>query len=74
MSVKTTQKEIKSSDAEDITLADAETIKAIKEREGGLDEIAWSAGLYGLNGYLLQGRESGRLYKITARTGALYLI
>ena len=36
-----------------------------------LDKIAYSTGIYGINAGLLQDRESGQLYAITARNTAL---
>lgn len=36
-------------------------------------QIGYSAGVYGCNGMLLQGCESGKLYAVTARTTAIYL-
>ena len=36
-----------------------------------LDRIAYSAGVYGINGGLMRDRQSGQLYAITARNTAL---
>jgi hypothetical protein len=36
-------------------------------------QIGYSAGIYGCNGQLFRGLESGKLYAITARTTAIYL-
>ena len=37
-----------------------------------LDKIGYSTGVYGINGALLQDRETGDLYAITARNTALF--
>lgn len=36
------------------------------------EKIGYSAGLYGINGGLLQGKSSGTLYAITARNSTLF--
>lgn len=36
-------------------------------------QIGYSSGVYGCNGMLLQGCESGALYAVTARTTAIYI-
>lgn len=74
MSVKTTQKEIRNTWGEDITNKSADEIHAIREKEKYFDELAYSCGLYGCNGLLLKGHESGAIYKITSRTQAIYCI
>ena len=35
-------------------------------------QIGFSAGVYGCNGQLFRGLESGKLYAITSRTTAIY--
>mgnify|MGYP000001806991 FL=1 len=52
--------------AQDITEADPKSIKEPVEK------IGYSSGVYGLNGGLLQGRESGNYYAITARSSNLF--
>lgn len=42
-------------------------------REHNLDKIAISRGVYGMNGGLLQDRDTGELYAITARNSALMM-
>lgn len=59
--------------AQDITRANLEQADAIKASEGWLRQIGYAAGLYGCNGQLLQGANTGTLYAITARTTAIYL-
>ena len=77
---KYTQKELKNlvalGLAEDITRGDnetrkSETRKSIESVEGYYTQIGYSAGVYGCNGMLLQGRKTGKLYAITARTTAI---
>lgn len=36
-------------------------------------QVGYSSGVYGCNGMLLKGLETGRLYAITDRTTAIYL-
>ena len=43
-----------------------------KSRTEPVDKIGYSSGGYGLNGGLLQGRESGNYYAITARSSNLF--
>lgn len=59
--------------AENITNADNNVRKELEKKEGWLRPIGYSAGVYGYNGMLLQGRKSGTLYAITARTNAIFL-
>ena len=37
------------------------------------EQVGYSAGVYGLNGALLQGKETGTMYAITARSTALFI-
>lgn len=43
-----------------------------KELTESVDVLAVSHGIYGMNGALLKGRESGKLYGITARNTMLF--
>lgn len=52
--------------AVDITSVDPKSITEPVEK------IGYSSGVYGLNGGLLQGRESGNYYAITARSSNLF--
>ena len=52
--------------AQDITTANC---PAIKE---SFEKIGYSAGIYGINGGLLRGQCSGRIYAITARNSNLF--
>lgn len=69
-----TLKEIKNIVAEDITYATLGQIEELKQNEDCLEEIGYSMGMYGCNGKLLQGRKSGKLYKITKRTSTLFMV
>ena len=59
--------------AENITNADNNVREELEKKEGWLQQIGYSAGVYGSNGMLLQGRNSGTLYAITARTTAVFI-
>lgn len=59
---------VKSGAAIDVT--NAHDSKAITEP---YKQIGYTAGLYGCNGMLLQGMNTGKLYAVTARTSAVYL-
>jgi len=72
--MKTTQKDIKNTQAIDITYSKEAEIYAIKKTEGWLTEIAYSMGVYGVNGCVWQGHNTGKLYKMTARTSTFYYI
>lgn len=68
-------KEIKNTNAIDITSLKEREIKKLYEKEHGFENIATSYGMYGMNGALLQGRKTRELYKITARnTNLFYLV
>jgi hypothetical protein len=58
-------KEIKNTQAIDIT-------NTISELSETLSVVAVSRGVYGMNGALLQGDTTGKLYKITARNTNLF--
>lgn len=60
--------------AKDISYYQDEKIRNIKNNEKGFNEIAYSSGIYGCNGVLLQGRTTLKLYVITSRTSAIYSI
>ena len=57
----------------DITNHDTTKQEQLETLEGKLDCIAYSHGVYGVNGLLLKGRNSGTLYAITTRSSALFL-
>lgn len=64
---------VRSGAAVDITNHDNTARHELEARERYLDKVGYSSGVYGLNGGLLKGHNSGTLYAITARTTALYI-
>jgi len=70
--LKTTQKELKElvkfKQAIDIT--DSHDRKDVPE---SYHQIGYASGVYGCNGMLLQGNETGRLYVIYSRTSAIWM-
>jgi hypothetical protein len=72
---RTTQKALKNlvkmGVAEDITTLSFADGNALREKEHGTTTIEISRGVYGLNGALIKGNESGKLYAITARNSTL---
>ena len=73
--IRTTQKEIKKLAARytDITHCNNNDRDVIIAREGWLDQIAYSAGVYGCNGVVYRGNNTGEIYVIADRTSALYI-
>lgn len=75
--MKTTLKDIKAManrcDVEDITYIKFEDAKALREHEGYLSEVAYSVGVYGVTGKVLQGHNTGNLYAITSRTAVIFM-
>lgn len=67
----TSLKNIKGYEAEDITSASSEYVFSLITR--GLKCVAYSHGIYGINGWLGQ-TEDGKFYKITKRTGNLFIV
>lgn len=65
-------KEIKKIWAKDITNYGFEEIEKLREKEKGFEIIATSCGVYGVNGALLQGNKSKKLYKIVCRNSTLF--
>lgn len=74
---KYTQKELKNmvalGMAEDVTRANDEDYEKIIKKEGYLSQVGYSSGVYGCNGMILRGRETGGYYAVTSRTSAIYL-
>ena len=64
---------VSTKNAENITNADNNVREELEKKEGWLRQVGYSAGVYGCNGMLLQGRNSGTLYAITARTTAVFI-
>ena len=50
----------------------AEEITECKQITESVKQISYSSGIYGLNGALLLGRETGKLYAIIGRISALF--
>lgn len=59
--------------AVDITNHGTAEYKTLREKEKDLDKLGYSSGMYGINGGLLQGQETGTLYAITARSTAAFI-
>lgn len=64
---------VKNGIAIDISNHDNKDRQELESREGWLDRIGYSVGVYGLNAALFKGHKTGQLYAITARTTALYI-
>ena len=65
-------KEIKNIYAEDITNYGSKEIEKLRKKKKGFEIIATSCGVYGINGALLQGNKSKKLYKIVCRNSTLF--
>lgn len=74
MSIKTTKKNIKEFNAKDVTYYTTNELYQLKEEEGWFKLIAFSCGVYGVSGQVLQGANSGEIYKITSRTNAIFIL
>ena len=76
--MKTTLKDIKAManryDVEDITYIRFEDAETLREREGYFSEVAYSVGVYGVTGKVLQGHNTKKLYAITSRTSAIFML
>lgn len=72
--MKVNLKDIKNYNAIDITYKSFEEIKKLINKETGFREVAYSNGVYGVNGVIVQGIKSNKLYKIASRTSALFMI
>lgn len=69
---KYTQKELKNL----VNLGLAVDVTRAGEREAipeNYTQIGYSAGVYGCNGMLLKGLETGQLYAVTSRTTAVFI-
>ena len=53
-----------------VDITNASSRDAIQER---YEQVGYSTGVYGLNGALFQGKETGTMYAITARSTALFI-
>lgn len=72
--MKTTQKQIKNFNAQDVTYLSTNELYKLKENEKYFSLVAFSCGIYGVNGQVLKGAETGKLYKITSRTNAIFIL
>ena len=63
-------KQIKAHAGTDITSYSFDAIEDLRRR-ADLEKIAYSYGVYGLNGYLFIDNKTGDFYKITSRSTAL---
>ena len=74
---KYTQRELKTlvrtGAAVDITNHGTAEYEALINKEKDLEKLGYSSGIYGINGGLIQGKETGTLYAITARSTAAFI-
>lgn len=74
---KYTQKQLKemvaTGIAVDITRYHTQDADALRKKEGYLSQVGYSCGVYGCNGQLFKGYNTGKLYAVTAHTSAIYL-
>ena len=59
--------------AVDVSNADNDMRNEIETKEGWLTQVGYSSGVYGCNGMLMQGRNTGKLYAVTRRTSAIFI-
>lgn len=71
--MKTSLKDIKNFNAKDITYIKFYDMYKLREKENGFTDIAYSKGVYGVTGCVIQGNKSKNLYKITSRTNAIFM-
>ena len=72
MEIKTTLKNIKSFPAEDISNWSYDRINALISGAGYLRHVAYSSGMYGVTGQVIE--LDGKFYKVAGRCGALFLV
>lgn len=76
MEVKVARKVIReyvaSGDATDITNISFDDANKLRDDEGWLDTEMYSMGVYGCNGCLLRGHNTGNRYAITNRSSSLF--
>ena len=72
--MKTTLTAIKEFYCEDVTRFSSDDIKALKKSEEYFSIVAYSVGIYGVTGCVLQGHKTGKLYKITSRNSNLFYL
>lgn len=71
--MKTTLREIKGFNAIDVTYYRNDDLYKLEKEEAPFKDIAYSMGVYGCNGFIIQGK-SGTYYKVTSRTNALFIL
>ena len=59
--------------AQNVTYYDNDKYRDLIKEEGALDQIGYSTGIYGKNGALYQGKNTGNYYVITSRSSALFI-
>ena len=69
--LKSIKKLVNSGIAEDMTHARMEQLNALKPY---MEQVAYSLGKYGVTGGLWHNAHTGKLYAITARSTALFVI
>lgn len=67
------KKAIASGEAVDLTTANSQKIDEIRAKEDYFIELKYSVGIYGCNGRLMKGRNTGTIYGVGDRTPALWL-
>lgn len=76
--MKTSKKELLSYatyvNAEYISKWSFEDIEALRKKEGGFTQVAYSMGLYGVSAYLCQGNETKTFYVVPCRCTALHQV
>ena len=76
MEVKVTRKTIRefvnNGEAIDITNISFADANKLRDDEGWLDTEFYSMGVYGCNGCVLKGHNTGNRYAITGRTNSLF--
>lgn len=69
--MKTTQKDIRMTQAIDLTHAKLDTLQEVAPY---LEKIAYACGIYGINAALYRHRVTGELYKVTARSTSIFAL
>ena len=76
MEIKVTKKTIRefvnNGEATDITNISFADANKLRDDEGWLDTEFYSMGVYGCNGCVLKGHNTGNRYAITGRTNSLF--
>lgn len=59
--------------AENVSNYGCEEARKLEKAEGWLEQVGYASGIYGCNGQLYKGHNTGKLYAITSRTQAIYV-